>query len=302
MSLSQGYCDKDRGYTCEEYDKGKCGLLYSSPGQANWCEVRDPSSWPAVMQVGCVGVCCGDGDGDGRVGVEGPELWAGVGLGVGAGIRGGARAPAEAGMGCSFVGNARGVRNVPRGHVADVAQPIRGRSKCPPVFFISAHHDCTPALPPPSNAPTPSRPPPTRPQTPRPWRRALPARPGVTILTASPNAPPSYDVSNLTPYIVPTPYIDNTTLLALLPQLVEEDGSVNGYLLSKYGFAFGSASDTGANQYIEASFSGEALLDFLVPNIRPDLNCAALGWNNSKLPVVQLHGTSAGMAAPSDAA
>ncbi|KAG2490617.1 hypothetical protein HYH03_011009 [Edaphochlamys debaryana] len=50
-SLKQGYCDEDYGWKCNQYNTNNCGPQYSSPQQASFCEIRDPSTWPPVLQV-----------------------------------------------------------------------------------------------------------------------------------------------------------------------------------------------------------------------------------------------------------
>ncbi len=50
--MTSGYCDESNRYSCLEYNKDNCGLLYSSSIQASWCSIKDPSSWPPVYQVG----------------------------------------------------------------------------------------------------------------------------------------------------------------------------------------------------------------------------------------------------------
>ena len=36
---------------CNQYDDTMCGFEYSNSGQAAYCAVPQPSSWPALMQV-----------------------------------------------------------------------------------------------------------------------------------------------------------------------------------------------------------------------------------------------------------
>lgn len=36
---------------CNQYDTTRCGFAYSDSGQAAYCAVPEPSSWPAMMQV-----------------------------------------------------------------------------------------------------------------------------------------------------------------------------------------------------------------------------------------------------------
>lgn len=36
---------------CTQYDTTQCGFQYSDSGQAAFCPVLQPSSWPALMQV-----------------------------------------------------------------------------------------------------------------------------------------------------------------------------------------------------------------------------------------------------------
>ena len=36
---------------CNQYDDTMCGFEYSNSGQAAFCAVPQPSSWPALMQV-----------------------------------------------------------------------------------------------------------------------------------------------------------------------------------------------------------------------------------------------------------
>jgi hypothetical protein len=51
--IASGACPEEFGYTCRKKDDSKCGIQFSSPSQAQWCAVPVPSSWPAVLQVGC---------------------------------------------------------------------------------------------------------------------------------------------------------------------------------------------------------------------------------------------------------
>lgn len=44
-------CDDSRGFECKAYDKERCGLLYSTSRQAQWCEIKNPSTWPPFMTV-----------------------------------------------------------------------------------------------------------------------------------------------------------------------------------------------------------------------------------------------------------
>lgn len=40
---------------CTAYDDTQCGFQYSSAQQAAFCEVREPGTWPALVQVGVGG-------------------------------------------------------------------------------------------------------------------------------------------------------------------------------------------------------------------------------------------------------
>ncbi len=111
-------------------------------------------------------------------------------------------------------------------------------------------------------------------QVPRAGRRAKPAAPAVTTMITAPSSP--INASQLSPYLFTRPiYMDNTTLLAMLQQLVTENGTVNGHLFTRYGFVFGTAVGGGQNQYIERAFAGISVLNFLLPNVG-GTSCAAL--------------------------
>jgi len=50
-NLTSGYCDRFRGFECEQEERGECGVRYSSQIQAVWCPVPNPSTWPPVIRV-----------------------------------------------------------------------------------------------------------------------------------------------------------------------------------------------------------------------------------------------------------
>lgn len=50
-SLTMGFCDGSKGYTCLSTNTSNCGVQFSSATQAPFCEIADPSSWPPVMRV-----------------------------------------------------------------------------------------------------------------------------------------------------------------------------------------------------------------------------------------------------------
>ena len=50
-TLSKLWCDAGSYDDCTQYDTTQCGFQYSDSGQAAYCPVPQPSSWPALMQV-----------------------------------------------------------------------------------------------------------------------------------------------------------------------------------------------------------------------------------------------------------
>ncbi|KAG2497355.1 hypothetical protein HYH03_004514 [Edaphochlamys debaryana] len=51
-ALDTGYCERVRNATCRSYNDSSCSLRFSSPWQAVWCPIPQPSSWPPVMPMG----------------------------------------------------------------------------------------------------------------------------------------------------------------------------------------------------------------------------------------------------------
>ncbi|PNH11475.1 ABC transporter A family member 12 [Tetrabaena socialis] len=120
-------------------------------------------------------------------------------------------------------------------------------------------------------------------QVPRWWRRAKPARPGVTQLLAAPSSAPSFTAADLNGYIYTRPSrMDRTAFLQFLEQLITANGTVNGHLFTKAGFTFGTSAPGGQQKYIESAFSASNGLDLLLPNVG-GLSCAALGVNFTSL-------------------
>ncbi|GLC69187.1 hypothetical protein PLESTF_000800000 [Pleodorina starrii] len=115
--------------------------------------------------------------------------------------------------------------------------------------------------------------------------RAAPAGPALTTLITAPQ-PPSLTAAQLGPGLYPTPLsspwalpsLDNETLLALIPQLVTPNGTANSYLLSMYGFTFGTTSDASQSQYVDSAFlqGNVSLLVPVVPGGGGGPNCSAL--------------------------
>ncbi|KXZ51851.1 hypothetical protein GPECTOR_11g29 [Gonium pectorale] len=48
-SLDTGYCERNRNATCRAFNDSNCSLRFSAPGQAVFCPIPVPSSWPAVL-------------------------------------------------------------------------------------------------------------------------------------------------------------------------------------------------------------------------------------------------------------
>lgn len=46
-----GACPTDNGYSCLKTDSNTCGIQWSTPQQASYCAVPQPSSWPPLIQA-----------------------------------------------------------------------------------------------------------------------------------------------------------------------------------------------------------------------------------------------------------
>ncbi|KAG1659570.1 hypothetical protein FOA52_011926 [Chlamydomonas sp. UWO 241] len=49
--LDSGFCNSDDGYSCLEFNTSNCALSYSSPTNAAFCAIPNPSNWPALTST-----------------------------------------------------------------------------------------------------------------------------------------------------------------------------------------------------------------------------------------------------------